>query len=161
MRQRSIEAEKFWRDTFSDNKAILTSDGREIFFTTAGRKEFFSSMHGAFFGGHPNAASSEFRRSGQLANELLGTVDKLGELVSKAKLVNKESNRKPDKKPLVDHYEIFMVPVTINGKVRKMKIKTEMRKIPGERLKRNYYFHYLQEQQIAYATQIVSFEFID
>jgi hypothetical protein len=163
---RSKEADEIYRNTLSNDAEVITSDGYKIHFTTKGRREFFDSFRTAFFSKDRKAAAYEtMQKNWPLANELIKTVDVLGELVKKSKLEYKNKNYKKEQKPDIDHYETFFTPVTINGKIRQMRIKVAYKLVPdGEgntKGKRNYYYHWLQENQNSIIPIITKFEFLD
>jgi hypothetical protein len=166
MRKRSINAEKIFKEKWNNNYEVKTSDGYTIYFTKVGRKEFCDGFQTAFFSeDRKSAAYKKYQKNWPLANELLKTVDILGELVKKSTLEYKEPNLKPEQKPDIDHYEIFFVPVIINEKPRKMRIKVEYKNIQSEegiiKGKRNYYYHWLQENKIPVIPIISEITFLE
>jgi hypothetical protein len=161
MGKRSIEAEKFWKENYN-NEEVITSDGYKIYFTKKGREEFFSSIKSAFFIDNVNsAAKNKIKKNWPLANGLIHTIDILGDLVKKSSLEYEEPNYKKNTKLFVDHYETFLVPVKINGKEKKMKIKVEFRNTKDGGNKRIYYYHWLQEHKSPIIPIITEFCFLE
>ncbi|MDR2458392.1 MAG: hypothetical protein LBD41_07995 [Clostridiales Family XIII bacterium] len=161
IRLRSIRAKKFWQENYN-NTEVVTADGHKIYFTKKGREEFFSSIKTAFFleDSPKRAASDRIKQNLQLTNGLIQAIYVLEDLVKKSSLEHEEANHKKFKKE-VDHYETFLVPIKLNGKEKKMKIKVQFVNKGDGINKRIYYYHWLQEHKIPIIPIIAEFSFLD
>jgi hypothetical protein len=144
-----------------DGHKFRTRNGYPVRFTQRGFNEFFYSVESVMNDDVGKAATKQINANKHCMDDLLNTVQYLGDIIETADFEYYSKNHKLDHKKEIKGYEHWNCPVIIDGKKKTVHIVLEKRFQDKDRAGTYYYHHLkLNESQLQFEVIIHQFEVI-